>query len=551
MEQNISHMADMGIDPAVARRALQAHGNRLEDAVNAIYSKQTASVHLDDELKTTLASYKPGEHTASYGAGDHTETHVCLSDLDESMEEDDTPARNTHRAPGAPGVLLPDEFGRADGYLAAFLMILHQVAPFTDIVLQHEFFNYGYAPDWWRGQKCLEAGQPTQEIQRLMAFLSPESHRAFASTQGLVDSARHVLFSEDYNSISDFVLKVYDALREMFGSANSDLRAPLVQMFNTGIASPLFPGEHFYQLFTIEPSAYDTDVYRVMHRIMWEKDYSNVGKSRFTKLGDVLTFVFDSSGENVGSGGYVISRQFYPQIYMEGYDDLVKAKVDRMRQLRVEASKLTGEMLRLRSFKGKKVMGMFETAIGHLKTNDSDSYGSAVTELSSIQSHIKDVSLKDTEQLEKIGKERGSIDIFDVEAILGDKKKELEPWLLTGIVINPRQFCYLSKDGSDTWDCFFYEGEGGSTDYERERMGFDEVTRQVRMHSNTNFDGGMILFYTRKSVFEAEPKVALNKGLREFIEKDNEEVEKEEKLQVESGEDQGGQITLESGDDTE
>ncbi len=612
MDENISRLVDMGIETDIAKKALEETGNQLDAAINSIYSKNdpdppnyneavqakyneannfqhgndsrnvelgshmSAPIEIDDDLKNTLSKYKSYERAPIQldDSDDNHESKMDYANLDSSSGEgtggntmgwssenvediyageynmlEDVPREK--RLPNAPGVLIPLGTDTFEGYMAPVLMIFAQIPSLRDIILKHEFFNYGFSANWWKGQPCLPDSLALQEIQRLVAFLSYDSERAYATIKLLSDAISEIV-GEGYESVFEFVSFLYKQLTDILSTTNCDFEKPLSKLFETKILSLTSEHQESHQCFTIEPSYFHSTVYGIMHRLFWGRDFSNIEKNRMIRPSDILTFVFDADGQNI-SGGYQLSQKFYPQIYTEPHEDLIKEKIEQLKALRKKSAEITSEMLRLRSFKGKKVNSMLESTINYLvreskqkedakeqekkdtneeKVKESNenagiapnlSYSQAVNELTSIRDHINKTIKEDAMKLEQNSKEQ-QIDIFDVEKILGTEIESLEPWILVGIILNDQQFCVLSKHDYNIWRCYFFDG---MNNYEYEEMPFQELQSQVRVYSKTTFERGMVLIYVRKSVFEAKSEPAKNTNLEKFIEKDNKQLETE------------------------
>lgn len=606
MDENISRLVDMGIEMEIARKALEETGNQLDAAINSIYSKydpdppnyneavqksdndkhafqnnhdmqdtqlgsrMSAPIEIDDELKSTLSQYKSykqvpirldnsddnHQDSMNYVNSDSSGDSTGGNAMDWSSENlEDVSAgeynmlddvQREKRLSNTSGVLVPIGSDTFEGYMAPILMIFAQIPSFRDIILKHEFFDYGFSQDWWKGQPCLQDSLALQEIQRLVAFLSYNSERAYATTKLLSDSISETL-TEEYESAFEFVSLMYKQLTDILSTTNCDFKKPLSQLLDTIIRSSTSEHQETHQCFTIEPNYFHSIVYGIMHRLFWGRDFSNIGINQMVRPSDVLTFIFDADGQNI-SAGYQLSQKFYPQIYAEPHENLIKKRVDQLKALRKKSAEITSEMLRLRSFKGKKVSSMLGSTINYLsgeskllenaenkedndaceEDNSKDtnevpklSYSQAINELTSIREHINKTIKEDTMKLEEISKEQ-QIDIFDVEMILGAETENLEPWILVGIVLNDQQFCMLSKNDYNIWRCFFFDG---ASNYECEEMPFQELQSQVRVYSKTTFERGMTLIYVRKSVFEAKTEPVKNSNLEKFIEKDNEHLE--------------------------
>ncbi|KAG7908329.1 hypothetical protein KL907_001819 [Ogataea polymorpha] len=538
LQDNIDSLVNMGFDASVARVALERANNNIEVAVNYIYadssgelpsySEQTESgalgpvqdghsastaIPIEDDIRDKIASY-------GYGA----ENQEIRLDSDES-EHEALPKYDVYddisryiRAPEVPGVLLPVKIDLLEGYFAPLLMILSNIPVFRDTVLEHEFEDYGYSPYWWKKERCLSNPDVTMEVQRLVAFLSSDSKRAFASIRTLIDASAK-LITDDYESISEFIQFIYSTIIELFGKLGWTSKERLMELFTSQFQ---FENDETqtHRIFPVESNYFYKDVYRIMHSLLWGKDLSRIAQHGFVRLSDVLTISFEGNGDTVPGGGFELTEEFYPQIYTSEYEKLVVDKFQRINELREEVSKINGQNMQLKAFKGKRVAALLESTLNHLSSlGEDEKIQSASKELEGIASHILDQKTLNTDKLTALNKERSQMDIYSIDYILGEHKPDLEPWILVGVILSERQFCYRTEKG---WYTFVYELEEGKNFTVTEST-FDTIRGQIRDYSADNFETGMVLLYVRKSLLTSSRPI-INEKLKQFISTDNEKV---------------------------
>lgn len=548
VDENICRLVDMGIEPEIAKEALLRTNNQLEDAINVIYSTdepppdydraliplggdendnlpepvtqcvETVPIHLDDHLKTKISQYGYGEDAQPV-------------ELDPPFSVYDDVLR-TKRLPEIDPLLIPTDSRMLEGYFAPLLMILCKVPSFRDAIMKYQYEEYGYKSTWWKGDNCVDKLLVVREMQRLVAFLTLDSERAFASIRNLTE-ATYSIMTEEYETVGEFLTSIYKFIIDQFATVDPVLRAPLEQLFDTHIISPNFDdtqSQMSYRVFTIEKDYFSTDIYRVMHRLMWNEDFTNIGDYELTDIGDVLTVSFDGDGEAIRDGGFALDEEFYPQIYTKQYAELIKKRFQVRAQLKQNAHVLAVQGSRLRSFKGQRVSEMLESTLGYLKQVEASSklvdltetkLTSAVKEMAEIKQRVEDTTKDVIQQQSQVERERADVKVYDIDWVLGEEKEKLEPWILAGLIINQSRFCYL--DGDD-WFCLNYELDDGKN-FDTSRQSFEDLRDELKEYSKLFFETGMVLFYVRKSVYESDQPPQLNEKLQHFIDEDNSQLE--------------------------
>ncbi|KAH3661929.1 hypothetical protein OGAPHI_006108 [Ogataea philodendri] len=572
LQDNVDNLVNMGFDASVARDALSRADNNIEAAVNFIYSDFSAdlppysengesgplgpagptgaagaggivadgrsastAIEIEDDIKNKIASYGYGHDNPVVDL----DSDQSKSEIVPTYEVYDDISRYT-RAEGDPGVLLPVKAELLEGYFAPLLMTLSNIPAFRDLVLKPEFEDYGYSELWWKKDKCVSNPSVVMETQRLVAFLCGDSFRAFASIRSLIDASSK-LMTDDYQSVAEFIQFIYSSLIELFAKTDESLKRPFEQLFTSRFR---FEDDETqtHCIFPVESNYFYKDIYRIMHSLLWGKDMGRLGQHQFLELSDVLTVSFEGNGDTVPGGGFELTEEFYPQIYTSKHEHMVADKFRRISELRDEVSKINGQTIQLKAFKGKRVSALLDTTLSHLSSlGEDERVQSAAKELESIANHILDCKTRNTEKLTALNKERSDIDIYNINYILGDQKAEFEPWVLTGVIFNERQFWYRLEE---KWYAFNYTLEIGK-DFEISQTTFDNIVSQVREYSADNFETGMVLIYVKKSLITTDSPI-INKNLQKFIDTDNQKVANGVALHKlnEQQEEQEGQIVL-------
>ncbi|ODV87138.1 hypothetical protein CANARDRAFT_194035 [[Candida] arabinofermentans NRRL YB-2248] len=543
LQENVENLVAMGIAPDIAESALKRCNNNIEQAAGLIYQdvpdtisdplpsydsrsiplgseseSNTASIRLEDDIKSKIASYGYGNADSEYDLTQHH--NVIEKEPVYNVYED---FKRMVRTEQIPPILLPNKSDLLEGYFAPLLMILSNIPEFRNLILHHQFFGYGYAPQWWKNEKCLQNPSVVLEIQRLVAFLTGDSNREFASIRNLTDVTSKMI-TEEYESSSEFIQFILTTVVDLFAKANYDLTSRIQKLLSSSFHN-LETGEtSLYRAFPVEKSDFAPTIYEILHNILWGKNFEMLGKTSFQKFGDVITVSFDSNGDNM-MRPFKLDEKFYPQIYTEEYCYLVKAAHDNLLENRAKVKQLSTQLMFLRSFKGKKVPKVLEATLSYLEslTEPEEGVEEAFEEILAVSEHIQRRVQENNEKINTFTQEKSQINIYDIDYLFGELKAELEPWILTGIIVNERQFCYLRKypDGSQQWVFFNYELDDGK-DFKIDEIEYDDLAVMIQNYSLNDFETGMVLVYVRESVFNSTDYSPMHSGLAEFIHKDNE-----------------------------
>ncbi|GMG39822.1 unnamed protein product [Ambrosiozyma monospora] len=516
-EERNMQLVPLGTDPT-ANGTSYAYGPNVEQHTNQLHQPlKTASVQIDEDVKSRIAQFGYGTETVPV-------TEDESISVKESYDVYEDPTR-FHRKQGEPGVLLPLESRMLESVFAPLLMIFSNVTKFRNTVLTPQYDDYGYAPHWWKKEKCVQNPKVTLEIQRYLAFLTGDSDRAFASIRNLT-IATQKLIKDEYDAVSEFITFILDSLVTLFGT--SELETPMNELFVSNITSTSYGHESFqsYKLFPVEPSSLDTDIYKIMHKTLWGHDFESLGSSHFVNISDIVTVSLDSDGDPI-TGGFELDEKVFFQIYTKDYEHLVSDKRKELKSIGEQISKLNAQSMRLRSFKGKNIASLLSGTAEYLAQDNDNSEETkrAYEEILSIETHLQEYKQSRTRKFLELNQKKNKIDLYDIDSILGDLKEQLEPMILVGVILTESEFYYLDKT-TKKWVYMRYllDDEKNFDFYE---IDFADVQDKIKAYSMEEFERGMTLIYVRESVFGNTTMLPLNDSLQDFIEKDNKQLKHE------------------------
>ena len=158
--------------------------------------------------------------------------------------------------------------------------------------------------------------------------------------------------------------------------------------------------------------------------------------------------------------------------------------------------------------------------------SEHDKYAAAGQGIEMIASHVEETLKRKNEEIESINERMVLLQQskYDVEKLLPEEFREsLEPWIIAGVVFNSAEFAYRQKK-SEKWIAVSINMET-CKDYQTSEIPYETIEEQVREYTQSLLDEGMILFYVRQSVFYEGEFEPLNKGLQDFIDRDNARLE--------------------------
>lgn len=515
-----------------------------------------APIPIDNEIREKLNSnlYQPAKQ-------------MQLNDEDISIDIDSSKNIDFYmdltmmlRKPDEPGVILPLRADLYESYLAPILMILSQIPKFTNTVLKHEFMVFPFKQNWWNREKCSENPLLVQELQRLLAFLSDESERSFASLYNLI-YCYNKLVTEELESIAEFHDFIMSKILDSVTQTDASTKQPLEEVLKCvgGFEEPdKLRKDTFYNI-PIMNDTVSPGLYQTIHRCFFQNNGDDYTEKVFlTSIPDVLTIVFEPGSSNL-ERGFKVEEIFYPQIYSYQHRDILLSIDDELQSIRLKQQELNQRIFQLRAFNGRSVHKLLVDSAKHLKAQSAkiEKFEKEEKEMQesevnqSIDSNVcseKDkyaaasqsigmIGAKITESLKEASDEKRALDDrsavlqaskYDIDQLLdANAKAEFEPWILTGVILNALQFYYREKKDNNWIGVNISET---CRNFTTSRLSFDDIQDLTKRFTEHDFGDGMILMYVKKSVFYDGEFSPLNKTLREFIDQDNRKLREQSDL---------------------
>ena len=503
---------------------------------NVPYGEQYGQYQYGGELDEDLPDY---EATKEYEAN-KIDIYTDLNKMKKTSNEEAS-------------MLLPLRYNLHESYLAPYIMILSQVPQFHNLILKHESLVFPYKPDWWNREKCAENLFFSTELQRLVAFLNGNSIRRFSSLYNVIKA-----FEKEVREETEGLYELIDVLTKIiinsFTSINYNFKEPLEKLLKSRAGVQTQNTDPSQDIYSIPFNEDDlrSNIYETIYHKLFENGSMRM---QLTSLSDVMLFVFEDDTKTIRAG-FTLDEKIYPQIYSTDYEDILFNVDKEIEDLKSRKSQLVEETFRLRAFRGTSVTHLLKTSTKHLKSiadkigaseesrdikqkeelpeNDSnlnvisehDKYAAAGQGIEMIASHVEETLKRKNEEIESINERMVLLQQskYDIEKLLPEEFREsLEPWIIAGVVFNSAEFAYRQKK-SEKWIAVSINMET-CKDYQTSEIPYETIEEQVQEYTQSLLDEGMILFYVRQSVFYEGEFEPLNKGLQDFIDKDNARLE--------------------------
>ena len=468
-----------------------------------------------------------------------------IDNIDEDNEEQDDKDVS---------VLLPLRYDLYESYFAPLLMIFSQIPKFSNIILHHEYLTFPYKPNWWNRELCSENPSFVQELQRLVAFLNGDSKRRFASLFNLIKPFEK-LVKDEFESIDEFVGFAINEIVELISSIEYSSKDPIKQLF----ASTCIQNNDLANKRDIYDIPFNSDelCYNI-YQTVYNKLNTDEDVVYLSNVSDILTFSFESDTKTIEEG-FSLEEFIFPQIFLYENRDVFMSIDNKIEELRMKNKELLDKSFKMRAFNGKSIRGILTETKKYLHSESEklkvlkDGDNDDDTEMKDADSTNKSTELKDYEKYESASENIGSLATniqqlitqiteetnniqrnisnlkskkFEIDEILNEEQKStFEPWILTGIIINPAVFCYREKK-SNNWISVGIN-QDTCKDYYTSEIELSEIQQMMQEYTSKNLDDGFILTYVRKSVFFDCEFNPLNKLLEEFINKDNAHLQKQ------------------------
>lgn len=443
---------------------------------------------------------------------------------------DDIP--RTKRGEDGSAVVLPSSTGLYDSYLAPLVVILNNIPILRNLLLKHQYFSYGFKPNWWNKEKMFDSNQFPMELQRLLIMLSDESQRAFSSTYNL-SMATNKLASEDIESGPDYMNFIVNSIVKTFSKANTDLESGLKQLLEVTLSTTEGDeGQNMkYYVIPLQSGDLKSDLYEDISTVFWGSNLQNFNHFKLETLSDIITIPIDTEGQSI-EHGFDLLDEFYPQVFSKEHSYIIGEKYDKVNQLATDYESNLQSIQDMRVFQGKKISSILSMAGDYLQTvgeslgtgdaggfGEGDKASAAGQSIKAVNDHIT----KYREELQETNEGytdrlRTLRELMANPAEIVREHVELEPWILTGVVLSPTDYYY--KTTEDEWVRVQIDQET-CKDYQVEKVDFQTLHHEVRGSTCIDFDSMLVLTYVKRSVWENNEIVKLSGTQQDFLTMDN------------------------------
>jgi hypothetical protein len=505
-------------------------------------SSNYASHHIENADRSSVDRFN-----IPFSTDESQEVH---EDINEISSDDDQRSTSVYdnvyrydRNDSEPPVLMPVRNGLLESYLNPVLTIFHQIPSLRKDIYQYQFETLGFHPRWFKGDPVRIAESVTQvkqdneihdlsfllEVQRIFGFLDGDSKRAFTSV---------INFVRSFPREAKQKFQEVDSLREAYEVFVESLVKQLEQV---GVKSP---GSYFqnvatdsntgesrpFSVFNIEAEEIQKDIYKTVHSVLWQEQF-------ISTVADIITFTFEPSFEDgVVPERFELSEKFYPQIYTASFKPVLDELKEQRDNIEEERRETYTELMKTRAFKGKQVLPALAHSIEFLSiesqnTDDDESLKDALQDLQNIELSTTTKREQLMKRQSELLEAKHQLSPNNIPALLKKSPVELEPYLLTGVILSPVTFAYVKRnkslvdDSSYSLDWYLVEYKPEEMDdFKIVQKTFDEIKRIVYSATGLHFRSSFVLTYVKESKFLADVEATVPQAVQDFIAKDKEEL---------------------------
>ncbi|CCH41276.1 hypothetical protein BN7_813a [Wickerhamomyces ciferrii] len=450
---------------------------------------------------------------------------------------------------------MPVRNGVLESYLNPLLTILHEIPSFRKAIYEQQFDTLGFHPRWYRGEPIkIPEGAATKvkeghevdlklllEVQRLFAFLDGDSLRSFSSILNFLKAFPKEAQKEFHNveSIYEAYEVFYKVLIKQLEAVGAD---DVHQFFESKLYYDETEKEKSFGMFHVEAEELKSDLYKTIHTILWGEDFESTERI-LTSVSDVVTISFEPSFHHAPFG-IEIPEVFYPQIYTKDFQETINTLVKEKESTERERREISKELMKLRVYQGKNVTALLDTSVEFLSSEsesnkDDKELSDALKDLSSIKDSSKDKIGELLAKQDLITESKTSRDPFNINTILKRHGSTPEPYLLTGVIINNTEFLFLKKPQdlieleNPQWVHVIYDPTT-CNDLKHQYSNFETIKRSLYGLTRTQFASSIVLIYVKESTWNSKTDYERSESVKQFIQKDIEELGKSLELLVPS-----------------
>jgi hypothetical protein len=191
-------------------------------------------------------------------------------------------------------VILPTHANIIGNYLVPLVMMFSQLKRFEAILYENTSFDeWNYDQNWFKQKLVIEPPQDSDvntsifhaELQRMIAFLSDLSERAFITSDNLVLYFTHDVRSPmTYPSGED----IEECIKRFYITLNES-NVKFDGLFKSVVESTTEEAKNDFYSFVIDSESRRANIYESLNSLFWTDD-ENIGNIRFVEVAPVLTF---------------------------------------------------------------------------------------------------------------------------------------------------------------------------------------------------------------------------------------------------------------------
>ncbi|KAH3666351.1 hypothetical protein WICMUC_005715 [Wickerhamomyces mucosus] len=573
----ISQLTDMGIAESDAIAALEYTQGNVEQALDFIFNppqlptsdygqnKENQYTEIEQGILDQIPPPLPSRETIKnddYIRGINNDDFIVAEDEDEDEDDDEeedededeevaekeyhyySVYNDTSRFKSlnreTPSVLMPINNGYLESYLNSIISILYEIPEIKKLILSYQFKDYGYSKNWFKGEliqldvgdsQVFQKGQTgikehhdlrfLLELQRIFVFLdNKQSSRGFASVKALIKTLPVEMFSNS-DQITEVLSDFLNILKSQIALSNN-LKG--LDIFNNITIDITDERERDFAVFHFDFEDIKDDIYKTLNSLLWSENLYQSMK----KFSSTLFFTIEPSDGYIRNAkrGFVLDEEIFPEIYHVDNLDLVNKLYDEYEKLVEKRHIINKERMKFKSFEGKDVSNFLSTSVNFLKNEKLESLEN---ELKSIKDHADDKKDQFIKEIEEIEEKLAIFNPNNTETLLTrlkEKKRDnLTTYLLTGVIFSPSIFVNLKKINNELrWFSTKFEN---SANFDVQEVSLEEITQEFyKVSKGHQLGSAMLLVYTEEQKFMEDVSIEYNDGLKEFIKKDEEELNK-------------------------
>jgi hypothetical protein len=566
-EAKIKQLMDMGFSREMASDALAKSGNDSERAVAFLFGEATednqpqepmpASYNSTTDTANEMIKYEdtvairnpqdipplvPGGNFMNYGESnlkefetpDYGYQYDDFESNDSSIFETGILEQRSNfvRQENTPPVILPTHANIIGNYLVPLVMMFSQLKRFEAILYENTSFDeWNYDQNWFKQKLVIEPPQDSDvntsifhaELQRMIAFLSDLSERAFITSDNLVLYFTHDVRSPmTYPSGED----IEECIKRFYITLNES-NVKFDGLFKSVVESTTEEAKNDFYSFVIDSESRRANIYESLNSLFWTDD-ENIGNIRFVEVAPVLTFQLYGDEDSYQVEPFEIQEEFYPEIYSDKYAEMINNLHQQRKNITQERIHLTNDIMSINAFEGKIVRSFLTMSIDHLKSCGKEEESD---DLQNLKTNIIDMRTDLTSKLGDLSAKYAKLDYTKYENILHhiDESNLPQPkkYILLGAIVSDTNYFFKSKMLKNNDEGWFFirpiHSQSQSSiiiDYAVESIDFEGVKAYISDHTK-DAAKQVVLLYGRQDLYDEDIEIEYPAPIRKFFEQDN------------------------------